>query len=578
MTKDWESIASRKQEERASRIPKEWTLPSSIDQNRHDVLGVPRESDILTEDELRLTENYDATALLSGLSTGLLKSVDVVTAFCKRAAIAQQVTNCLTEIFFDNAIARAKQLDEQLARTGKPMGPLHGLPISVKDTFMVKGYDASLGVAAFCFQPAAANSVLVDLLLSLGAVLYCKTNVPQTMAALDSHNNVFGRTMNPINRKLTPGGSSGGEGALVAMRGSPLGIGTDIGGSIRVPALCNGLYGFKPSHGRVPYAGQQAAGLPGSSKIGIEATAGPIAVSMRDCELLMSVICDATPSNLDPEVISQTWKQQASFRLQSSRPKKLRVGVMRTDGTVTPLPPILRLLDSVSQTLSSSPSNIEVIDLDISPLGPQCLKCFNGFMSIDGGNFWFDTLEKHGESLSPWLQSRLKRRSQKSLDEVRDLQAARIDLQTKALEIWRESGGYWSTEDSRAKKGDRTLDAIVCPGAPHPVAPIDRWNSAHYTGLFNLLDYPAGIIPIRTLGEGDMRDEVPSSPPMNGWDKINRELWTKVDRTVYLGSSLTVQVVAPKLLERMLVDSMKVLDEALQPLRNGRGDKRMSKI
>ncbi|KAK3725527.1 hypothetical protein LTR37_000497 [Vermiconidia calcicola] len=573
MAKDWESIASRKQEERTSRIPKEWTLPSSIDQNRHNVLGVPRESGILTEDELRLTENYDATALLSGLSTGLLKSIDVVTAFCKRAAIAQQVTNCLTEIFFGDAIARAKQLDEQLARTGKPMGPLHGLPISIKDTFMVKGYDASLGVAAFCFQPAATNSVLVDLLLSLGAVLYCKTNVPQTMAALDSHNNVFGRTMNPINRKLTPGGSSGGEGALVAMRGSPLGIGTDIGGSIRVPALCNGLYGFKPSHGRVPYAGQQAAGLPGSSKVGIEATAGPIAVSMRDCELLMRVICDTTPSNLDPEVISQTWKQQAS--LQSSRPKKLRVGIMRTDGTVTSLPPILRLLDSVSQTLSSS---LEVIDIDISPLGPQCLKCFNGFMSIDGGNFWFDTLEKHGESLSPWLQSRLKRRAQKSLDEVRDLQATRIDLQTKALEIWRESGGYWSTEDSKSGKGDRTLDVIVCPAAPHPVAPIDGWNSAHYTGLFNWLDYPAGIIPIRTIGEGDMQGEVPSYPPMNGWDKINRELWTKVDRKVYLGSSLTVQVVAPKLLERMLVDSMKVLDEALQPLRDGTADKRMSKI
>ena len=91
------------------------------------------------------------------------------------AAIAQQATNCLTEIFFEDAIARAKQLDVYIARTGKPVGPLHGLPISLKDTFKVKGYDASIGVATFCFKPAKTNSALVDLLLSLGAVLYCKT-------------------------------------------------------------------------------------------------------------------------------------------------------------------------------------------------------------------------------------------------------------------------------------------------------------------------------------------------------------------------------------------------------------------
>lgn len=565
----WESIARRKQEERASRIPKQWLLPSSIQKDRLNVLNVPRESGILTQDELRLTE-HDATTLLSGLLGGLLKSVDVVTAVCKRAAIAQQVTNCLTEIFFEDAVARAKELDDYFAREGRPIGLLHGLPISLKDSFKVKGYDASLGVAALCFNPAAQNSALVDLLLSQGAVLYCKTNVPLTMMALDSHNNVFGRTMNPANRALTAGGSSGGEGALVGMRGSVLGIGTDIGGSIRVPSMCNGIYGVKPSHGRVPYAGQESGSAPGGNKLAIESTAGPIATSLRDCELLLQIICDSNPAALDPDVFTQIWEEQTSLLTHSpssSKASPIRVGIVRTDGHVTPLPPIQRFLDEVSKALSSIGPEIEVIDVDMSSLGPQLLKTFNNIISIDGANNWFDLLEKTGEPLSPWMQSRLRRRPQKALDEVRSAHAQRIDLLTKALGVWVENGGYWNTPDSKAKKGERTLDVIICVAAPHPVAPIDRWNSANYTAMFNLLDWPAGMLPVRPFVEKDIEGEIPASQPLNGWDKINRQLWTDVDRRVYLGSPLSIQVVAPRLMERKLVESMAILDEALQPLR-----------
>ena len=578
MPAEWESIAQRKQEERASRIPKEWLLNTPIDEKRLNVLNVPLESGILTAEELRLTEQFDATALVSGLSTGLLKSVNVVTAFCKRAAIAQQVTNCLTEPIFEDAIARAKMLDEHLTRTGKPMGPLHGLPISLKDTFKIKGYDSSVGIAAFCFNRATSNSALVDLLLSLGAVLYCKTNVPQTMMALDSHNNVFGRTLNPANRALTAGGSSGGEGALIAMRGSVLGVGTDIGGSIRVPALANGLYGIKPSHGRVPYAGQEGNALPGGNKIGIEATAGPIAVSQRDCELLLKTICDAEPAPLDPEVFSQTWAQQSSLRSKCLGEPKLRVGIMRTDGHVSPLPPIQRLLEEVATALSASKSDIEIVDVDISTFGPQCVKDFNGVMSWEGANSWFNVLEKTGEPLSPWLSTRLARRPQKGLDAVRALQAQRSELHTKFLDVWRESGGYWKssrTAHTSTDTPERRLDLIICPGAPHPVAAIDKWNSTNYTSMFNLLDLPAGIMPVRRFMERDMHGEVEATPPLNGWDKINREMWTGFDRKVYLGSMLTIQIVTPRLEERKLVEGMAVIDEVLRGLREGVGRSRL---
>jgi amidase len=266
---------------------------------------------------------------------------------------------------------------------------------------------------------------------------------------------------------------------------------------------------------------------------------------------------------LDPEIISQTWEQQTSL----PRQQKLRVGIARTDGHVTPLPPIQRLIDEVARTLSSSLS-IEVVDVDISSFGPQCLKTFNGVMSTDGANTWMNHIEKTGEPLSPWLSTRLRRRPQKSLDEVRTIQASRIDLMTQFLSVWKESGGYWDTSSSRTKNGDRTIDVLISPGAPHPVAAIDRWNSANYTAMWNLLDLPAGIMPIREFVESDMQGEVPNSKPLNGWDKINREMWTGFDRKVYLGSTLTIQVVAPRLMERKLVDSMGVLDEVLKPLRS----------
>ncbi|KAG9779651.1 general amidase-like protein, partial [Aureobasidium melanogenum] len=296
----WQSIARRKQQEQLNSIPKDWILKTRPAANRNNVLAIPRECGLLSAREIELTERYDATALVQELAAKRLKSVDVVTAFCKRAAIAQQLTSCLTEIMFDEAIARAKQLDDHLARTGKPMGPLHGLPISVKDSFKIIGKDASIGYASLCFKPAESNSALVEMLLQAGAVIHCKTNVPLTLQALDSHNNVFGRVLNPANLNLTAGGSSGGEGALIAMRGSVLGAATDVGGSIRIPAMCNGLVGVKPSHGRIPYAGQESGGIPGTETLGIRAVAGPIAHSVRDCELFFKVIGDLEPWTFDP--------------------------------------------------------------------------------------------------------------------------------------------------------------------------------------------------------------------------------------------------------------------------------------
>jgi amidase len=499
----WKAIAQRKQAERQSRIPKEWLLSSLPSSSTLDVRSIPQTCGILNSKELDITENYDATSLAAALRSGVLTAEAVTTAFCKRAAIAQQLCNCLTEIFFSDAIARSKYLDEEYARTGKTVGPLHGVPISLKDTFKVKGYDASIGIASLAFNPAKENSLLADILLEKGAVLYCKTNIPQTLMALDSDNNIFGRTLNPRNRLVTAGGSSGGEGALVAMRGSVLGVGTDVGGSIRVPAMCGGLYGIKPSFQRVPYAGQENGTGGGTSKIALSPSAGPIAGSLRDCELFLQVISDAMPWERDPSTAYGLWDEQGGIA------KNPVLGVIRTDGVITPLPPVSKVLDETVQKLRKS--GIEVIEID-APDFKKCQSLANGFFGVDGANFMFDLLDKTGEPLTKWLSSRLRRKSPVSLEKLVELHARKTELETEMLKIWKDP------------KTGRTIDAIICPVAPHPVPPIDRWNGVSYTSSFVLIDYPAGTLPVRDFMEADLRGELEGNKALGSWDKANREL------------------------------------------------------
>ncbi|KAF4815201.1 putative amidase [Colletotrichum siamense] len=235
----WAEKIAAKRDMSWAAIPRDWRIPEAVlaqlshplDSHANNLIksNVIRQCGILTDQELRITEDFTTGVLLRHLSSGLLTSVEVTIAFSKRAAIAQQLTSCLTETFFDEALTRARHLDE-LRSQGKTIGPLHGLPVSLKDSFRVAGHQSTLGIVSFLDKsPANKNSALVDVLLKLGAVLYVKTNIPQTLATVDSENHIFGRTLNPWNTMLGPGGSSGGEGALVAFRGSPLGIGTDVG-------------------------------------------------------------------------------------------------------------------------------------------------------------------------------------------------------------------------------------------------------------------------------------------------------------------------------------------------------------
>jgi amidase len=179
MTRNWQDIAKDKRAALLGSIPKEWLIPTDLmpPESQLDVTGFPKNSGLFTEDELKYT-SATIPELLQQIHNSHWKAAEVAQAFSKRAAVCHQLTNCLSETLFPEALQRAKALDDHLAKAGKPVGPLHGLPISLKDNFNIIGKDSTIGFVAWVDQPATYNTVLVDLLLKAGAVLYVKTNVP----------------------------------------------------------------------------------------------------------------------------------------------------------------------------------------------------------------------------------------------------------------------------------------------------------------------------------------------------------------------------------------------------------------
>ncbi|KAL5121498.1 hypothetical protein ACEQ8H_000570 [Pleosporales sp. CAS-2024a] len=478
---DWQALAKSKRESVAARIPQEWLLPENltcqyVETSTLNVLNVPRTCGLMTEQELAITENYDATALVQLMSTGKLKSIDVVTAFCKRAAIAQQCLSCCTEIMFDEALARARECDAYLEKQGKPIGPLHGLPISLKDSFNVKGTQSTLGYTSFISHPpASSNSGVVDYLSAAGAVFHVKTNLPQTMMTADSHNNIFGRTLNPNNLSRTSGGSTGGEGALVAMKGSVLGVCTDIAGSIRIPALCNGTSSFKPTASRVPFVGGTAVGRVGSPSA-VLPVIGPLGRSVRDYGLFMKTVIDQEPWLVDENTLNVPWRtiQPAS--------KPLRFGLVG-GCTERPLhPPIARSLHETAAALKSHGHETVVIDDSIPNLYASAVLGFKFFM-LDVTNVAGQHIAASGEPPIPSLAT----------SGVPELRNWKPDLE-KMWDMTLERGAVIKGWHDIVVK--ERLDAILMPGYQGVAPAHDTYGIPVYTILPSLINFPAGILTV----------------------------------------------------------------------------------
>ncbi|KAF1974861.1 amidase [Bimuria novae-zelandiae CBS 107.79] len=530
--KDYQTIAAEKKQQRQRTIPKEWILFKNYN-GITNFMDVPTSCGVLSDDKCDITSNFDATALLEKLRSGVWSAEQVTIAFCKRAAVAHQLTNCLTEIFFDKALSRARSLDaDRRLNPSRPLQPFHGLPISLKDSFDVAGYDNSTGLACFANEPAEQDSGIAAMLLDLGAVLYCKTNLPQSIMTGDSDNNVFGRALNPRNITLTAGGSTGGEGALLALRGSVLGVGTDIGGSIRVPSLCNGIYGFRPSAGIVPHSGVRELTTPGMEVV--RSSAGPMATSLRDISLFVKTVMQTPTSHYDSAVIPIPWT--------SLRPnERLRIGLVLDNGVHTPTPPVRRGFRKAADLLRAS-SKIDLVPM-ILPNVPQIHADLLAYFTLDGAKNYLSLFARTGEPEIPSLKAIGLSSSleESNLHSLFALNARRAAAARTYHRLFHDNG----------------IDAILMPPAPHTALPHDRWTSASYTGLWNYLDYPAVVVPVDVVRECDEADEVGQAKFGNEDEELYK-LYTGPQE--YTNAPVAVQLVGYRYQDEALLHAAVMVD------------------
>ncbi|KAL2787793.1 amidase signature domain-containing protein [Aspergillus keveii] len=543
---DWQVLVTKKRAQLNAQIPGEWRLSESFlasipASGRLIEDDVVRRSGLLTDEELDITENYSAKELLSKLACGDTSSLQVTTAFCKRAAIANQVTSCLTEHFFEKALERARFLDDYLRKEKRVVGPLHGLPVSIKDSFCVEGIQSTVGyVSLLEKEPAASNSALVEMLLDLGAVLYVKTNVPQTMMTADSENNIFGRTLNPHNTHLTAGGSSGGEGALVAFRGSILGVGTDIAGSIRIPALCCGVYGFKPTVDRIPWGGQVAdlamEGLPG-----LKPAAGPLAHSLADIDLFMSTVLRAEPWKYDVTASAAPWQNISD----TTNPQHaLTIGILPEDAHFPLHPPVRRALDSAINALTKAGHRI--VHLDPHPTRDLAYTNRLAFQYFIYGPH-IDHIASSGEPMVPSVAKMSSPMFTGPFPVDMELPPyEKIDALHKTRQRYADT---W-----RRVWVEHGLDVVLAPGAQNTAVPHDTYGWPPYTLIWNLLDYPACIIPY-----GKAAKELDPEPVI-----LADGVQPSYDPNAVDGAPCAIQVIAPRFQDEKCLWAAAIVDRDIR--------------
>lgn len=321
-----------------------------------------------------------------------------------------------------------------------------------EDCLDVAGHETTSGLVSRIGLIATDDALVIRCLRQAGAIPFVKTNLAQATLLVESTNNVFGLVTNPCNRQLSAGGSSGGEGALIALFGSPLGVCTDGGGSVRLPAAWNGVYGFKPSATRIPSLGSRGVGY-SDSNLGCT---GVIANDIEALGLFMSSTLAAGPWNHDADCVPMPWNSSVHTR------SKLRLGLLFDDGITHLTPPVLRVLKETQEKLAAA--GHEVIVLDWSDLHLRGSRIIFTMYTQEGGVGVREALDISGEPPVPRLATGWSERPLTPI-EIWKNHRARKQFRLDYLERW--------------KRLD--LDAIITAPSPHPAPPHGQYVSVDGT-------------------------------------------------------------------------------------------------
>src|ERR1700690_344128 len=284
-----------------------------------------------------------AVAMAEHIRKKKLSPVELVDAHLARIEKLNPKLNAFVQVDADAARREARTAEGAVLR-GERLGPLHGVPVSIKSSIEVAGWRCEAGTKLREGFLASHDAPLVSRLRQAGAIILGNTNTPEMLMAWETDNLLYGRTNNPWDLSRTPGGSSGGEAAAIAAGMSAGGVGSDGGGSIRVPAHFSGICGLKPTPGRIPSTGHFPVSAGPFASIGV---VGPMARTVEDLKILFEVMQgpDVGDTNFAPVLLRWPTGDEA---------KKLRVGYFEDDGRTRVAPEIRAAVRTAAEVLHSA--------------------------------------------------------------------------------------------------------------------------------------------------------------------------------------------------------------------------------
>ncbi len=497
-----------------------------------------------------------ATEIARRVATGETSALEMVEAHIARIESVNPKINAVVVKRYDAARAEARAIDRRRAN-GEPLPPLAGVPVTIKECLDLGGTTATFGLPSRATAVSQADEPHVARLRQAGAVILGKTNVAQLLIFVEADNPVYGRTNNPWNLERTCGGSSGGEGAIIAAHGSALGLGTDIGGSCRYPAAFCGIVGFKPTAGRCPDTGRYSVPI---GQQAIASQVGVLARSVDDVALGLETINGGRQPSVEPPM---PLGNHRSVDIAT-----LRVGFYHDDGVMTSSPAVRRAVSEAARHLADAGAHV----VEWTPPDPgHTLHLAFALMSADGGARFKALLGKGAvhPSVKPLLM--LSGRSRRSLGVLGGI--LRAFGQSSLAEATQHFGytavsDYWPLVEALANYRQRfaramaeaaggPLDLVLGPACALPAfthgATKDIGLAGSNTILYNVLGYPAGVVPV-TRVRADEESVRPRS-----FDIVQ-----KVAKQCEIGSAglpIGVQIAARPWREHVALAAMRVVEQ-----------------
>lgn len=500
---------------------------------------------------------HSAAELAAMIANGEISSVEAVEAHIQRIEQVNPKLNALVVKRYEAARSEARQADERRAR-GEKLPPLHGVPVTIKECLDLEGTPSTFGLSSLSNSRAQQDEIHVARLRQAGAIILGKTNVAQLLIYIESDNPVYGRTNNPWNIDRSPGGSSGGEGAIIAAGGSALGLGTDIGGSVRIPAAFCGIASFKPTAGRTPDPGRYS--LPIGQRA-IVSQVGVLARRVSDVALGLEIINGGRNPSVEPPMPLGDFKAVDI--------SQLRVACYTDDGVFPVAPAVRRAVREAADTLRSCGAQVtEWTPPDIA----QAIRIFYSLLTADGGRGFVQALGSDKRDSRAALLTFMAGRSRLSLSFIsKGLQLLGQRGLASGLDGFghNDTFHYWQMVEAQMNYRQRFLasldqadggpfDLVLSPAFALPAvthgASGDLGVAGSYTILYNLLGFPSGIVPFTRVRQDEQIGRAPSR------DRMENTAYQV--ETSSAGLPIGVQLAARPWREHVALAAMQAIEQA----------------